>query len=152
MVKQAPVIQKGRGAKVTIQDLKAQIDQASSMRDEKAAAKAKSLQANATAEGGLQDTISTRDADQKYLGDLTATGEQEAPDFEGRRELRAGEIEAIEKAIETLSSAEVRASKDSLRPSPTRMRSSRVRLRRSRTPRRRSASWRASSPLRIRCE
>merc|ERR1719271_647609 len=43
----------------------------------------------------------------KYLADLTATCEQKASDFESRQQLRAQEIEAIEKAIEILSSAAV---------------------------------------------
>merc|ERR1719454_1758280 len=90
-----------------MQDLKAQIEQATQDRDEKAATKAKKLQAKADAEGDLQDTITTRDADAKYLADLTATCEQKASDFESRQQLRAEEIEAIEKAIEIISSAAV---------------------------------------------
>merc|ERR1719387_3059566 len=90
-----------------MQDLKAQIKQAEQDRDEKAATKAKKLQAKADAEGDLQDTITTRDADEKYLADLTATCEQKASDFESRQQLRAEEIEAIEKAIEIISSEAV---------------------------------------------
>jgi len=90
-----------------IQDLKAQVEQATQDRDEKAETKAKKLQAKADAEGDLQDTITTRDADQKYLDDLTATCEQKASDFESRQQLRAEEIEAIEKAIEIISSSAV---------------------------------------------
>jgi len=86
-----------------IQDLKAQVEQATQDRDEKAETKAKKLQAKADAEGDLQDTITTRDADQKYLDDLTATCEQKAADFESRQQLRAEEIEVIEKAIEIIS-------------------------------------------------
>jgi len=90
-----------------MQDLKAQIEQATQDRDEKAETKAKKLQAKADAEGDLQDTITTRDADQKYLDDLTATCEQKAGDFESRQQLRAEEIEAIQKAIEIISSGAV---------------------------------------------
>jgi len=90
-----------------MQDLKAQIEQATQDRDEKAETKAKKLQAKAGAEGDLQDTITTRDADQKYLDDLTATCEQKASDFESRQQLRAEEIEAIQKAIEIISSGAV---------------------------------------------
>merc|ERR1719169_155112 len=90
-----------------MQDLKAQIEQATQDKDEKAATKAKKLQAKADAEGDLQDTITTRDADAKYLADLPATCEQKASDFESRQQLRAEEIEAIEKAIEIISSAAV---------------------------------------------
>merc|ERR1719169_186102 len=90
-----------------MQDLKAQIGQATQDRDEKAATKAKKLQAKADAEGDLEDTTTTRDEDEKYLADLTATCEQKAADFESRQQLRAEEIEAIEKAIEIISSAAV---------------------------------------------
>merc|ERR1711972_282504 len=73
-------------------------------RDEKAETKAKKLQAKADALGDLKDTTTTRDADVKYLADLTATCEQKASDFESRQQLRADEIVAIEKAIEIISS------------------------------------------------
>merc|ERR1740121_3139058 len=65
-----------------MQDLTAQIEQATQDREEKAELKAKTLQAKADAEGDLEDTTTTRDADQKYLDDLTATCEQKATDFE----------------------------------------------------------------------
>merc|ERR1712217_623787 len=79
-----------------IQDLTAQIAQASQDRDEKAETKAKKLQAKADAEGDLAETTATRDADQKYLDDLTATCEQKSADFQSRQQLRADELVAIE--------------------------------------------------------
>merc|ERR1711933_233130 len=72
-----------------MQDLTAQIAQAQQDRDEKAETKAKKLQAKADAEGDLAETTATRDADQKYLDDLTATCTQKAADFESRQALRA---------------------------------------------------------------
>merc|ERR1719146_581068 len=95
-----------------MQDLNAQIAQGTKDRDEKAESKAKALQAKADAEGDLKDTTSTRDEDQKYLDDLTATCEQKASDFESRQQLRAEEIEAIEKAIEIVSSGAVSGNAD----------------------------------------
>merc|ERR1719231_1756595 len=86
-----------------VQDLKAQIDAAEQDVSEKSATKAKKLQAKADAEGDLQDTTTTMEADKKYLAELTATCEQKASDFESRQQLRAEELEAIEKAIEILS-------------------------------------------------
>merc|ERR1711881_190042 len=74
--------------------------------------KAKTLQSKADAKGDLQDTTSTRDADQTYLNDLTATCEQKASDFESRQQLRAEEIEAIEKAVEIISSGAVSGNAD----------------------------------------
>jgi len=90
-----------------VQDLTAQIAQATQDRDEKTATRAKKLEAKAEAEAQLQDTIASRDADQKYLDDLTALCAQKASDFESRQQLRAEEIEAIEKAIEIISGAAV---------------------------------------------
>merc|ERR1719399_2107799 len=90
-----------------MQDLNAQVDQATSDVDIKSASKAKKLQAKATAEGDVADTTSTRDEDQKYLNDLVATCEQKATDFESRQQLRAEELEAIAKAIEIVSSGAV---------------------------------------------
>jgi len=95
-----------------MQDLKAQIAQATQDRDEKSEFKAETLQSKADAKGDLEDTISTRDADQKYLDDLTATCEQKAADFESRQQLRAEEIEAVEKAIEIISSGAVSGNAD----------------------------------------
>jgi len=95
-----------------MQDLKAQIAQSSQDRDEKSEFKAQTLQNKADAQGDLQDTTSTRDADQKYLNDLTATCEQKASDFESRQQLRAEEIEAVEKAIEIISSGAVSGNAD----------------------------------------
>merc|ERR1719189_3251078 len=90
-----------------MQDLKAQIEQATQDRGEKAGVKAKKLQAKADAEGDLTDTTTTRDSDQKYLSNLVATCEQKASDFESRQQLRAEELQAITKAIEIISSSAV---------------------------------------------
>merc|ERR1719262_388529 len=95
-----------------MQDLNAQIAQAQQDRDEKAESKAKALQAKADAEGDLKDTTTTRDEDQKYLDELTATCEQKAADFESRQQLRSEELEAIEKAIEIISSGAVSGAAD----------------------------------------
>jgi cell division septum initiation protein DivIVA len=90
-----------------IQDLTAQKEQAIADRTEKSETKAKKLQAKADAEGALQDTTTTMEADKKYLADTTATCEQKAADFESRQQLRAEELEAIAKAIEIISSGAV---------------------------------------------
>merc|ERR1719272_1028954 len=89
------------------QDLKANLGAAASARTEKSEAKAKAFQNSADAKGDLQDTTTTRDEDSKYLADLTATCEQKSSDFASRQQLRAEEIEAVEKAIEILSSGAV---------------------------------------------
>jgi len=66
--------------------------------------KTKALKSKAEAEGAMEDTITTRDEDQKFLDDTTAECAAKASDYEARQQLRAEEIEAIEKAIEIISS------------------------------------------------
>merc|ERR1740130_1369554 len=100
-----------------MQDLNAQVDQSKSDVDIKSETKSKKLQAKATAEGDVADTTTTRDEDQKYLTDLTATCEQKASDFESRQQLRAEELEAVSKAIEIVSSGAVAGSADKHLPS-----------------------------------
>merc|ERR1712226_1432880 len=107
-----------------MQDLTAQIAQAQQDRDEKAETKAKKLQAKADAESDLAETTATRDADQKYLDDLTATCTQKAADFASRQQLRSEEIEAIEKAIEIISSAAVSGNADTYLPTLMQIKSS----------------------------
>merc|ERR1711972_1266351 len=98
-------------------------------RDEKAETKAKKLQAKADAIGDLKDTTTTKDADVKYLADLTATCEQKASDFESRQQLRADEIVAIEKAIEIISSGAVAGNAEKHLPSLIQTQSSFAQLR-----------------------
>merc|ERR1719261_1884342 len=107
-----------------MQDLKAQIGQATQDRDEKSEFKAETLQSKADAKGDLEDTTTTRDADQKYLDDLTATCQKKATDFASRQQLRSEEIEAIEKAIEIISSAAVSGNADTYLPTLLQVKSS----------------------------
>merc|ERR1719335_1749141 len=93
-------------------DIQSSLDRATGDRDEDKEEKAAALQAKATAEGDLQDTTATRDADSKYLKDLTATCQEKAAAFESRQQLRAEEIEAIEKAIEIISDSAVSGAAD----------------------------------------
>merc|ERR1740139_1399621 len=99
-----------------MQDLTAQLAQASQDREEKSETKAKKLQARADAKGELKDTTTTKEADEQYLADLTATCEQKASDFESRQQLRTEEIEAINKAIEIISSESVSGNADKYLP------------------------------------
>merc|ERR1740121_1108290 len=99
-----------------MQDLTAQITQATADRTDKAETKAKTLQAKADAEADLEDTTTTRDSDQSYLDNLVATCEQKASDFESRQQLRAEEIEAINKAIEIISSSAVKGNAETYLP------------------------------------
>merc|ERR1719324_960019 len=76
----------------------------------KTALKGETEQAKAQAEGDLAQTTSDRDEDQKYLDSMTALCKQKTTDFENRQKLRAEELEAINKAIEIISSNAVAGS------------------------------------------
>jgi len=70
--------------------------------EKKQVERAETQQAKAEAEGDLAQTTADRDEDQQYLDDMTALCNQKKADFASRQELRAGEIEALEKAIEII--------------------------------------------------
>merc|ERR1740127_322734 len=72
--------------------------------------RAQTQEEKAQAEGDLAQTTADRDEDQKYLDDTVALCTQKTADFESRQKLRAGEIEAISKAIEIMSSQAVAGS------------------------------------------
>jgi chromosome segregation ATPase len=114
---------------VLCQDLKADIEAATSARTEKTEAKAKALQNSADAKSDLQDITQTRDDDAKYLAELTAACEQKSSDFANRQQLRAEEIEAVEKAIEILSSDDVSGNSEKHLPQFVQIKSSFAQLR-----------------------
>merc|ERR1719214_303123 len=74
--------------------------------------RAQTQQNKADFEGDLAQTTADRDEDQKYLDDTTALCTQKTEDFESRQKLRAGELEAISKAIEIIGSQAVAGSGD----------------------------------------
>lgn len=90
-----------------MQDLSAQTEQAKQDRGEKAELKAKKLQDKADATGHLTDSVTAKDADTKYLDDLSSTCDQKSHDFQARQQLRADEIEAIENAVAIIASKSV---------------------------------------------
>jgi len=93
-------------------ELRKSIAEASEDRSEKAATKAKRLQQAADGEGDLTDTTTTRDDDAAYLSDLVGTCEQKGTDFLSRQELRAEELEAVNKAIEIVAGGAVSGAAD----------------------------------------
>merc|ERR1719217_1289224 len=93
-------------------DLANQLAAANEARTQNAEAKAKALQGAADSKGALQDTVTTRDDDEKYSADLTATCEQKSTDFANRQILRGEEIEAIIKATEILAGGAVSGASD----------------------------------------
>merc|ERR1719265_2506698 len=70
---------------------------------EKKTLKAKKGEEKAAKEAELQETMATLEEDKKFLADTKAECAQKASDFEDRQKLRAGEIEALEEAIEIMS-------------------------------------------------
>jgi len=124
-------------SKLMIMELKDSVSAAESMRGEKAKIKAQREETAAAAKGDLAATTSSKAEDTEYLEDLNAQCEQKSNDFQERQKLRAEELEAIQKAIEIISSPDVagnsekhlslaqssfalRASKASVKLDPTR--------------------------------
>jgi uncharacterized coiled-coil DUF342 family protein len=95
-----------------VQELTDQIESATREREEKIGIKAKAEQTKAESEGDLGDTTHLRDTEQKSLDDLTTQCNTKSNDFEERQKLRAGEIEAIGKALEILGGDKVKGSSD----------------------------------------
>jgi len=100
-----------------MQDLTDNIENAEAEIARKTKVKAEKEQEKADAEADLAQTTADRDEDQKYLDDLTALCTQKRADFEKRQELRAGELEAIQKAIDIIGSASVAGAADKHLPS-----------------------------------
>merc|ERR1719248_310150 len=92
-------------------ELKDSIEQGENQRSKKAKTKAQREEDAAGAKGDLADTTASRDEDQKYLDDLNAQCTQKSNAFEARQQLRAEELEAIQKAIEIIQSPDVAGSK-----------------------------------------
>merc|ERR1719199_271317 len=85
-------------------DLKASIKQADGEMNAKAKIKSEKEEAAAEAKGDLADTTAAEKEDSTYLSELNAQCTSKSADFESRQQLRAEELEAIEKAIEILGS------------------------------------------------
>jgi len=105
------------GYESIMQELTDNIENAEAEIARKSKVKAEREQDKADAEKDLAQTTADRDEDQKYLDDLTALCTQKRSDFEKRQELRAGELEAIQKAIDIIGSASVAGAADKHLPS-----------------------------------
>merc|ERR1719281_2247177 len=90
-----------------VADLVDQIEGSQTARDDKAATKAEREESKGEAMGDLADNENTLKEDSKFLSDLETECEEKAVDYEKRQVLRAGEIEALSKAIEIMSSDKV---------------------------------------------
>merc|ERR1719162_639818 len=90
-----------------LQNLTDDIKYANKQTSEKSQARAQAQQDAATAKGDLAETQASKAADETYLRDTMGECKSKSSDFESRQVTRAGEIEAINKAIEIISSPEV---------------------------------------------
>jgi len=71
--------------------------------ERKVGVKAKKLELAASKQDELTTTSSSKDADTKYLDDVSATCSQKAADYESNQKLRTDELEAISKAVQIVS-------------------------------------------------
>merc|ERR1719453_1120033 len=94
---------------MSAKDLKAQIASAGMEKGMKETTKAKTIEAEGEAKGDLADTSASLAEDEKFLKDLDSECKTKTFDYEQRQIVRAGEIEAIEKAIEIMDGDEVAA-------------------------------------------
>lgn len=94
------------------QDLADQTKDAENAIQEKTINQAKNKQASIEKSGDLKEVTVVKDADSKYLSDLTQLCDQKSTEFEARTKLRDGEIEALDKAVEILGSDDVSGSAD----------------------------------------
>jgi uncharacterized protein YoxC len=101
-----------QGFEQIMQQLADSIENAEFEINKKTKHRAEQQQSKADQEGDLAQTTADRDEDQKYLDETSALCKQKATDFVSRQELRAGEIEAISKAIEIIGSQAVAGSGD----------------------------------------
>merc|ERR1719253_2036869 len=97
--------------------LKDSVGYATKERDEKQGVKAKHTEAAAEAKGTLSAATLAKNADVKYLGDLNTLCDAKKMAFDNRQQLRAEEMEAIQQAIEIISSSSVSGKADKHLPS-----------------------------------
>jgi len=95
-----------------LQSLTDDIKYAEKQTSDKSQAKGQAKADSATAQGDLAETKAAKTADETYLRDTLASCAQKSKDYESRQVTRAGEIEAIQKAIEIISSPEVSGAGD----------------------------------------
>jgi predicted nucleic acid-binding Zn-ribbon protein len=99
-----------------IQELTDSIDNASAEESKKTKLKAKRASDEGAAKGELGATQADLAEDEKYLQDMTTECGQKSQDFEARQTLRAEEIEALNKAIEIISSGDVSGNSETYLP------------------------------------
>jgi len=106
-----------------IQQLADNIEGAEHEIEKKTTLRAETQQQKAEDEGDKKQTIVDRNEDQTYLDDTKALCTQKTVDFESRQKLRQEELDAINKAIEIMSSDGVSGSGEKHLPSLIQIRS-----------------------------
>jgi hypothetical protein len=109
-----------------VQELVNQIEQATDESALKTKVKAERASDEASAKGDLATTTSAKTTDEKYLSDLITECDQKSKDYENRQMLRADELEAINKAIEIMSSDEVMGTGEKHLPQLIQLKTSKV--------------------------
>merc|ERR1719420_1586641 len=98
---------KEHASMMVVQDLTDNLERANKEFSMKASTKSQREKDKAEAEGDLADTTASHGEDTTFLADLTKECAQRAEEFENNQVIRAGEIEALMKAIEIMSGAAV---------------------------------------------
>merc|ERR1719262_254380 len=107
-----------------VQNLSTQIKEANEAKDSKTVDRATAKSNSEKASADLTDTSATRADDDKYLKDVTATCDKKKEDFDARQKMRDDELEALEKAIEILSSEAVKGNAEKHLPTMLQAKSS----------------------------
>jgi hypothetical protein len=98
---------KEHASQMVVQDLTDNLERANKEFSMKSSTKSQREKDKSEAEGDLADTTASLDADTTFLADLTKECASKASEFEKCQVVRAGEIEALMKAIEIMSGAAV---------------------------------------------
>merc|ERR1719265_2664402 len=98
---------KKHASNMICQDLQGSLDRSTTEQSAKMSTKATREKDAAQAESDLADTTASLDSDTTYLADLTKECDEKAADCETKQVIRAGEIEALSKAIEIMAGAAV---------------------------------------------
>merc|ERR1719407_280141 len=107
-----------------MQDLQDEIERATAEKGRKVKSKATREEDAAGFKGDLADTTADKEADEKYLSDMTSGCQMKSEDFEARQKLRQEELVALEKATEILKSGDVSGAGEAHLPSFAMLRSS----------------------------
>ncbi|CAE7618000.1 unnamed protein product, partial [Symbiodinium sp. CCMP2456] len=94
---------KAHSHELMVQSLKSQADAEKQDQSRKATLKSKKLALKASLEDEKNTATSSKDADTKYLDDVTSTCRQKAADFESNQKIRSEELQAVQKAVTVVS-------------------------------------------------